>query len=215
MTHDLQFPDPSLDYEQGLVAVGGQLSVKLLVQAYSKGIFPWPQQGYPMLWFCPDNRGVLFFKDFHLPQKFKKELKKYTQVKVTRNQAFEKVIEACSLVNRKSQAGTWITEEMKSVYTEMFEQGFARSWEVWDDEELVGGGYGVVVRGVFSGESLFHYKSNMSKIALMTMVEDLKLEGHEWMDTQMVTPLLASFGAQEISKKEYLDLLRKRQWAHL
>jgi leucyl/phenylalanyl-tRNA--protein transferase len=215
LTHDLVFPDPSLSYEQGLVAVGGELGVDLLVQAYSKGIFPWPQQGYPLLWFCPDNRGVLFFKDFHLPQRFKKDLRKFSQIKVTRNKAFEKVIEECSLVNRKSQAGTWITEEMKSAYIEMFHQGFARSWEVWDEGTLVGGGYGVLVKGVFSGESLFHHKSNMSKLALMAMVEDLTFEGHEWMDTQMVTPLSASFGAREISKADYLNLLRNRQLAYL
>jgi leucyl/phenylalanyl-tRNA---protein transferase len=215
LTHELVFPDPSLDYEQGLIAVGGNLSVELLVQAYSKGIFPWPQEGYPMLWFCPDKRGVLFINDFHLPQRLKKDLKKYIQIRVTRNQAFEKVIVACSQVNRKSQLGTWITEEMKDCYIEMFHQGFARSWEVWDQDQLVGGGYGVVVNGVFSGESLFHHKSNMSKLALMAMVEDLKLEGHEWIDTQMVTPLLASFGAKEISKKDYLKMLQKRHLAYL
>ncbi|MFN9066515.1 MAG: leucyl/phenylalanyl-tRNA--protein transferase, partial [Bdellovibrionales bacterium] len=183
--------------------------------AYSVGIFPWPQPEYPILWFCPNNRGILHFNQFHLPQRFKKDLKKYTHIKVTRNQAFEKVIEACSIVNRKSQMGTWITDEMKFVYIEMFKKGFARSWEVWDADELVGGGYGVLVKGVFSGESLFHYKTNMSKLALIAMVEDMKKEGHEWMDTQMVTPLLASFGAREISKHEYLKLLKQRQLTYL
>lgn len=207
----MRFPDPSLDYDQGLVAVGGDLSVDTLVEAYSLGIFPWPQEGYPMLWFCPNQRGVLDFSQFHLPSRFQRSLKKYTSITVTSNQNFEAVIRACAEQKRKGQPGTWIHSEMIDAYIQLFKAGFARSWEVWEKDELVGGGYGVMVRGVFSGESLFHYKTDMSKIALKSMVEDLTLEGLKWMDTQMVTPLLASFGAVEISKKNYLKRLKADQ----
>lgn len=205
------FPDPSLQYEQGLVAVGGPLTLEVLKEAYEKGIFPWPQVGYPMLWFCPDKRGVLYFNEFKIPSSLKKKLKHYSSIKVTRNQAFAEVIHACAIQKRKDQKGSWITDEIIEAYTELFENGHAHSWEVWRDRELVGGGYGVLFKGVFSGESLFHRETDMSKLALIQMVESLKAEGHTWMDTQMVTPLLALFGARELDKLEYLKLLKERQ----
>lgn len=203
-----QFPDPSFDYEQGLVAVGGDLKVETLVEAYSLGIFPWPQEGYPMLWFCPDKRGVLEFSNFHLPQRFQRNLKKMSGIEVTRNENFPAVIRACAEQKRKGQTGTWIHPEIIDAYIRLFKAGYAHSWEVWENEKLVGGGYGVMVQGIFSGESLFHHKTDMSKIALKKMVEDLSLEGLTWMDTQMVTPLLASFGAVEVSKLDYLKRLK-------
>jgi leucyl/phenylalanyl-tRNA--protein transferase len=203
------FPDPSLDYEEGLVAVGGPLDVPVLVEAYSKGIFPWPQEGYPMLWFCPAKRGILNFQDFKVPQSLKKKLKSYQHIHFTKNRAFRKVIWACSQQARKGQRGTWISQEMIEAYTRLHIAGYAHSWEVWEGTELVGGGYGVFVDGVFSGESLFHKKTNMSKLALIQMVQDLEKLGLDWMDTQMVTPLLAQFGAVEIPKSEYLRLLHR------
>lgn len=205
------FPDPSLRYEQGLIAVGGDLSLAVLKEAYEKGIFPWPQEGYPMLWFCPDKRGILEFKKFKIPRSLSKKIKRYTSQKVTRNKAFDRVIRACASQPRKGQQGSWITENIVQAYVDLHEQGHAHSWEVWNQDVLVGGGYGVLFKGVFSGESLFHFETDMSKLALIQMVEDLKSEGHSWIDTQMVTPLLAQFGAEEISKNEYLPMLKKRQ----
>lgn len=201
------FPDPSLDYEEGLVAVGGHLDVPVLVEAYSKGIFPWPQEGYPMLWFCPEQRGILKFEDFKVPTSLQKKMKTYGHLQFTQNRVFRKVIEACSAQARKGQQGTWISKDMIEAYCRLHIAGFAHSWEVWEKDELVGGGYGVFVDGIFSGESLFHKKTNMSKLALIQMVKDLKKLGLEWMDTQMVTPLIAQFGAHEIAKKDYLKLL--------
>lgn len=205
------FPDPNLDFEQGLVAVGGELSPELLLEAYGKGIFPWPQEGYPMLWFCPDKRGVLNFADFKIPQRLQGSMKNYAKIKITRNENFEFVIQSCAKQKRANQSGTWINDEMMEAYTELSRMDIAQSWEVWDEGEIVGGGYGVFVRGIFSGESLFHHKTDMSKLALIRMVEDLKLLGCEWMDTQMVTPLLASFGAIEIPKLDYLKRLKADQ----
>lgn len=202
------FPDPSLDYEEGLIGIGGTLEVPVLVEAYSKGIFPWPQEGYPMLWFCPENRGILKFDNFHIPGSLRKKLKNYQSIRYTRNTCFSEVIKACSEQKRANQQGTWISDEMVKAYTKFHEAGYAHSWEVWDKDELVGGGYGVLCEGVFSGESLFHKKTNMSKLALIQMVEDLGEQGLKWMDTQMVTPLLKAFGAEEIPKKLYLQLLK-------
>lgn len=204
------FPDPAEDYEQGLVAVGGELEPEVLIEAYSKGIFPWPQEGYPMLWFCPDKRGILLFEDFRIPKRLQRELKKYSHLRYTRNKNFTDVIQACAEQKRNQQIGTWISPEMQKAYIELHGLGLAHSWEVWEKEQLVGGGYGVLIKGVFAGESLFHKKTNMSKLALIKMVEDLKIEGHDWIDTQMVTPLLASFGAREITKKQFLKKLKTR-----
>ncbi len=204
------FPDPTFDYEEGLVAIGGPLSVPVLEEAYSKGIFPWPQEGYPLLWFCPEKRGILKFENLHIPQSLRKKIKKYP-VQYSRNKSFIEVIQACAEQKRKDQIGTWITDEIIEAYIEFHKAGYAHSWEVWEKGELVGGGYGILCRGVFSGESLFHRKTNMSKLALLKMIEDLQKEGLKWMDTQMVTPLLRSFGAEEITKKDFLKLLSRSQ----
>jgi leucyl/phenylalanyl-tRNA---protein transferase len=205
------FPDPKLDYEEGLIGVGGTLDVPVLIEAYSKGIFPWPQEGYPMLWFCPEKRGVLKFDNFKVPTSLKKKLKTYQNITYTKNKSFKEVIHACAEQKRLNQQGTWISDQIIKAYIKFHKEGYAHSWEVWDDHELVGGGYGVFCQGVFSGESLFHKKTNMSKLALIKMVEDLKADGLKWMDTQMVTPLLKSFGAEEIPKKQYLKLLSTTQ----
>lgn len=208
------FPDPSLDFEEGLVAVGGDLEVTTLFEAYSKGIFPWPQEGYPMLWFCPDKRGILKFDHFKIPTSLKKKLKTYPNIRYSKNENFAEVIKACAEQKRVNQQGTWISHKIIKAYISFHKAGHAHSWEVWDGAELVGGGYGVFCNGVFSGESLFHKKTNMSKLALIQMVEDLKKQGLKWMDTQMVTPLLKAFGAEEIPKKHYLKILVGTQAAY-
>lgn len=205
------FPDPKLDYEEGLIGVGGTLEIPVLIEAYGKGIFPWPQEGYPLLWFCPERRGVLNFDHFRIPTSLKKKLKNYQHLRYTKNSNFGEVIQACAEQKRQNQKGTWINNQIIKAYTQFHQAGYAHSWEVWEEDTLVGGGYGVLYQGVFSGESLFHKKTNMSKLALIKMVEDLKGQGLKWMDTQMVTPLLKSFGAEEIPKKQYLKLLSASQ----
>jgi len=133
------------------------------------------------------------------------------KIEITRNENFEFVIRACAKQKRAGQNGTWINDEMIEAYLELSKMDVAQSWEVWSEGEIVGGGYGVLVRGIFSGESLFHHQTDMSKLALIKMVEDLKALGLDWMDTQMVTPLLASFGAIEIPKLDYLKRLKADQ----
>lgn len=202
--------------EHGIVWVGGKLSVDNLQTAYSRGIFPWPHEGLPLLWFCPEDRGVINFSEFRVPRTIQKELRR-AQFKVTFDQCFEQVIEACSKQKRSGQRGTWITPEMKTVYTEMFNAGLAHSVECWSvgnsgtGSVLVGGLYGVYIKGVFSGESMFHTQTAASKQCVVALVEALSKMGHEWFDIQMVTPVLESFGGSYMERKEYLARLQKTQ----
>ena len=206
------FPNPEETSEDGLLCVGGDLSVETLKSAYGQGIFPWPQEGYPLLWFCPPKRGVIDFSELHLPKSLKSFLKKQKdnyEVKV--NFAFDQVIDHCSKVPRPGQSGTWILPEMIEAYKEFHREGFAHSFEIWQEEELVGGLYGVLVNGVFSGESMFYKKTNMSKVALIETIQYLEKKGFEWIDVQMVTEVLESLGGKYISRKDFLGRVRSRR----
>jgi leucyl/phenylalanyl-tRNA--protein transferase len=198
------FPDARTANADGIVAVGGDFSVSILQEAYSKGIFPWPQEGLPLLWFSPDPRGVIDFSEFHVPKSLIKWAAKNSKLKITLNQAFKEVVKECRLQQRPQQSGTWILEEMEQAYFELQKKGLAISLECWDDEKLVGGIYGVLLDHVFSGESMFYKKPNCSKYCLWKLVEYLKSIGHTWMDIQMVTPVTALFGGKYISREEFL-----------
>lgn len=206
----VKFPDPRSASEEGIVAIGGDLSVNTLLAAYSQGIFPWPHEDYPLLWFCPWERGLLEFKNLHVPRSLQK-LDKKTTWRWTIDQAFDEVIEACAEVPRPGQAGTWITEEMLSAYKRFHRAGYAHSLEVWDGEQLVGGIYGIFVKNVFSAESMFFRKANASKWALWKLVTHLQSRGLEWMDVQMVTAVTEVFGAHLVSQEEFLEKLRRSQ----
>jgi len=206
----LKFPNPEHTNDDGLLCVGGPLNTETLLSAYSQGIFPWPQEGYPILWFSPPERGVLFFDQMKIPDSTLRVLKKNIFT-VTYNQNFKQVISECAEVHRQRQEGTWISKDMIKAYVELFENKQALSVEVWFKNELVGGLYGVYIKSIFSGESMFYKKSEASKVAIFHMVEFLKQKGVDWMDTQMVTPVLAQFGAQSIDRKIYLELLKKSQ----
>ncbi len=204
----LDFDLAEFDLSEGLVAVGGRLDLGTLFQAYYHGIFPWPQEGLPLLWFSPDPRGVLFFEDFHLSERLQKEWKKKSkEYDFTFNKAFERVVTECQTQYRPGQEGTWILPKLKKAYIEFHRAGFAHSVECWRGDQLVGGLYGVLVQGVFSGESMFHKESNTSKWCLMQTVNRLRELGLSWMDTQMVTPVVAALGGREIPREEYLKLL--------
>lgn len=200
------FPDPRTATPEGLVAVGGHLSVPVLREAYDQGIFPWPQEGYPMLWFSPDPRGILDFSDLHLSHSFKKWLRKEnSELVFTVNRAFDQVIRECQQQPRPGQDGTWILPSMVLAYQKMFAAGRALSGECWYQGELVGGIYGVRAEKYFSAESMFHRKSNASKYALLKMVEHLKAQGETWMDIQMVTEASSALGGKLISREEFLS----------
>ncbi|MCB0341721.1 MAG: leucyl/phenylalanyl-tRNA--protein transferase [Pseudobdellovibrionaceae bacterium] len=198
------FPDPRLANRDGIVAIGDHLDTEILLEAYSFGIFPWPHEEYPLLWFSPDPRGVLDFADLKIPRSLAKKRKKQN-LKVTTNRAFESVIRACAHSHRPGQDGTWITEPMIRAYIEFHRAGYAHSVEAWIDDQLVGGVYGVYVAGVFSGESMFYTESDASKICLLHIIDNLQSQGLSWMDIQMVTPNLEALGGKYIDREDYLD----------
>lgn len=206
----VEFLNPRDAMAEGIVAVGGRVDPGTLYAAYSKGIFPWPQAGLPMLWFCPEERGILDFLDFKVPESLERFRRKNPQITFTMNKDFRQVIEECAKQPRPGQDGTWITSTMKKAYCEFHEMGFAYSVEVREDNVVIGGIYGVLVNHVFSGESMFFKKPNASKLALWRLVEYLQENGHEWMDIQMITPLTSSFGGKYVSREVYLQMLARR-----
>ncbi len=190
------------------MAVGGDLQVEILKEAYSRGIFPWPQEGLPLLWFSPDPRGVIDFSELHVPSSLHKFAKAHQNWRYTINQAFPEVLKACRRQKRPGQDGTWITQEMQQAYGHFFQAGYVLSLECWENEELVGGIYGVDVNGVFSGESMFYRKPNASKMCLWKMIQHLQEKGRTWMDIQMVTPVTEAMGGKYIPREEFLQRLK-------
>ena len=204
---DLVFPHPSLS-EDGLLAVGGDLSTERLVLAYKNGIFPWYNEEEPILWWSPDPRFVLFPEEL----KVSKSMRPYFnqgKFRVTIDQVFDQVIDNCSNVPRIGQEGfsSWITPEMKSAYIKLHKEGIAHSVEVWDEEELVGGLYGIALGKVFYGESMFSKKSNASKFGFISLVRRLQQLGYKLIDCQQETPHLASLGARAIDLNQFLSFL--------
>lgn len=199
----LLFPDPALAEADGLLAVGGDLSVERLLLAYQHGIFPWYSDETPILWYSPHDRFVLFPGELKVARSLRQVLRsnKFT---VTVNRDFAGVIDACSLVPRPGQDGTWITDEMKAAYIELHQNGYAHSIEVWQNQELAGGLYGVQVGKVFCGESMFSKVSNASKSALVHLCG----MGFSLIDCQVYTSHLASMGARMIRREEYMEILK-------
>ncbi|HEY9004467.1 MAG TPA: leucyl/phenylalanyl-tRNA--protein transferase [Mucilaginibacter sp.] len=198
------FPNPSLAEEDGLLAVGGDLSTDRLLLAYQNGIFPWYNDDTPILWYSPHERFVLFPDELKISKSMRQILKS-GRFKVTYDKNFAEVIDACSTVNRKDQPGTWITADMMEAYIRLHKEGYAHSVEVWKDEQLVGGLYGVQVGEVFCGESMFSKVSNASKIALISLCSTNK---YKLIDCQVYTEHLESMGARMISRQEYLEILQ-------
>lgn len=222
LTDELVFPDPSLSEDNGLLAIGGDLSVERLLLAYSNGIFPWYDEGYPILWWATDPRMILIPDEFKTTKSLRKKIKK-NEFHITFDHAFEEVIENCSKIIRKKQHGSWITQEMKKAYIKLHKEGFAHSTECYINHELVGGLYGVSLGRVFFGESMFHFQTDTSKIAFHALVQKLKKCEFQFIDTQMETTLLKSFGAKSISFKDYRKKLNfalkyntiRGSWSHL
>ncbi|MBK7175560.1 MAG: leucyl/phenylalanyl-tRNA--protein transferase [Bacteroidales bacterium] len=205
---ELNFPDPDEADDSGLLAVGGDLSIERLKLAYSNGIFPWYEEGMPILWWSPDPRMVLFPKKMIISHSLKQVIKK-NSFTITFDREFEKVIDECSVTPRKEQEGTWITREMKSAYLRLHEAGFAHSVEAWLDNKLVGGLYGVSLGRAFFGESMFHKETNASKVALFHLVERLMEWEYEIIDAQVYTNHLESLGGELIPRDQYLRMLEK------
>ena len=210
-TANVKFPDPWILPEEsdGLVYIGGNLDTANLVQAYSMGIFPWPlEEIYPLFWFCPQPRGVIDFEELHIPRSLER-LRKKNIYHFTFNKAFPQVIAACAKQPRPGQEGTWIIPQMIPAYIKFHEDGYAHSIECWKGDELVGGLYGVFVKGIFSGESMFHTEDNVSKLCLVETVLKLQSLGLKWMDIQMLTPVTEHLGGHYISRRDFLVRLQE------
>jgi len=201
----LVFPDPELARE-GLLAVGGDLRPERLLLGYRMGIFPWYHEGLPILWHSPDPRCVLRTDGVHVSRSLARVLK-HGEYQVRYDTAFATVIRACKEAPRAGQDGTWITDEMEEAYVKLHELGFAHSVESYFEDELVGGLYGVSLGRMFFGESMFSWRSNASKVALVTLTRRLASEGSRFIDAQVANPLTVSLGAEEWPRRRYLDEL--------
>lgn len=201
----LWFPPVNTAQEDGLLAIGGDLSVQRLLMAYERGIFPWYEGDVPV-WWCPDPRFVLYPNELKVSKSMKQLFKRSTFT-FTINKAFSEVINNCKKINRPGQDGTWITNEVVASYKKMHQFGYAHSAEVWLNNELVGGLYGIRLGKVFFGESMFSFVSNASKYAFISYVAQLKKEGVELIDCQVYTEHLESLGAKMIPRNEFTQLL--------
>ena len=208
LTEELVFPSPELSEEDGLLAVGGDLSQDRLLLAYSLGIFPWYSDNSPILWWSPDPRLVLIPRELKVSRSLRQTIRKGVFT-VSMDNAFGEVIRNCAEVRRKGQRGTWITEEMISAYIHLHHAGFAHSLESWHCGELVGGLYGIALGKAFFGESMFAKKSSASKVALVTLVEHLSSLDFSFIDCQVATEHLRSLGAREIPRRTFLQMLKK------
>lgn len=200
----LIFPNPALAEDDGLLAVGGDLSPERLLLAYENGIFPWYSSDEPILWYSPHERFVLYPERLKISKSMRQVLRS-DRFTITTDTCFNEVIEACSAAHRKGQDGTWITADMKTAYNRLHQSGHAHSVEVWENDELAGGFYGVQVNSVFCGESMFSKVSNASKTALVWLCQSGR---YNLIDCQVYTEHLASMGAEMISREEYMALLR-------
>lgn len=204
LSESIEFPNVSQANEDGLLAIGGDLSNARLVEAYKCGIFPWFGRDEPILWWSPDPRFVLFPKKLKVSKSMKKLLRN-SDFKVTINSAFKAVIEACSKVKREGQTSSWITTNMIDAYCNLHEAGFAKSIEVWQNDQLVGGLYGIDTGNeVFCGESMFANVSNASKVGFISFIQN---SNYKLIDCQVYTNHLESLGAEEISREDFMKFL--------
>ena len=207
LTDKLNFP-PVEGAEDGIVAIGGDLSPERLLLAYQKGIFPWYSDDEPIIWHSPEDRFVLLPDELHISKSMQRVLNS-DRFKVTFDMDFPFVIQQCANIDRKEQDGTWITGEMIKAYTELYYLGFAHSVEVWLDDKIVGGVYGVSIGKCFFAESMFHTVSNASKFALIKLVEFLKKHDFLFIDAQVFTEHVTTLGAKEIPRSEFIQMLQR------
>lgn len=203
------FPDPRYA-RSDVVALGDDLRVQTLREAYRKGIFPWPHDEVPLPWFSPRRRAVIFFDELHVGRSLRKARKRapYT---FTIDRDFRAVIEACANSERPDQDGTWIAPEIVEAYTRFHAAGDVHSVEAWEKGALVGGLYGVDAGGVFTGESMFYRRPDASKLALLFLIDHLQSRGATFVDCQVMTPHMEALGAREIPRGKFLDLLAEAQ----
>ena len=202
------FPHPTLAEPNGLLGIGSDLHYDRLILAYKSGIFPWYNEGQPILWFSPNPRFVLYPKELKVSRSLKRSIRKQP-FKITMDTSFLGVIEHCSKIKRPGQFGTWITQEMKEAYITLHEMGVAHSIEAWEENKLVGGLYGVCIGNFFAGESMFAHRNDASKIAFVHFIHQAIKWGIGLIDSQVYTDHLSRFGAKDISRNIYLDTIRQ------
>lgn len=210
LSKELFFPPVEEANDDGIVAIGGDLSPERLLLAYRSGIFPWFDDDEPILWWSPPERMVLFPEEFKVSKSMRNILNQDI-FKVTYNQNFRDVITNCSTIKRDGQKGTWISEQMIEAYTKLHEMGIAKSVEIWQDDVLVGGLYGIDLGHVFCGESMFSKVSNASKVAFVSLVRKLKEANYKLLDCQVHNSHLESLGAREISREDFMEIIKKGQ----
>ena len=208
LTQELSFPNTNESSPDGLLAIGGDLSTERLLLAYEKGIFPWFEDGDPIMWWSPKQRMVLFLDELVVSHSMRNIINKNI-FQVTFNTAFREVIQNCQSVKREGQFGTWITNDMIESYCKLHELGKAMSVEVWQNDTLVGGLYGVDMFPVFCGESMFSKVSNASKMAFISLVNYLKTNHYNLLDCQIYNDHLDSLGCREIPREDFLRILKK------
>ena len=208
LSKDIIFPPVHLANEDGILAIGGDLSKERLLLAYKSGIFPWFNEGESIIWYSPNPRMVLFPKNLKISKSMQQIIRK-DEFKITFNQNFSEVIAHCKTIEREDQGGTWITDEMQAAYIKLHDLGIAKSVEVWKENNLVGGLYGIDLGTVFCGESMFSLVSNASKMAFIYLVQKLEKENYQLIDCQVYNNHLASLGADEIPRNEFLEFLKK------
>jgi leucyl/phenylalanyl-tRNA--protein transferase len=202
------FPPVVSANTEGILAVGGDLSTERLLLAYKSGIFPWFNPGEPILWWAPSSRMVLFFDDLIISKSMRNILNRNV-FKVTFNQDFKLVISNCRSIKREGQNGTWISDEMIEAYCNLHKLGIAKSVEVWQNEELVGGLYGIDLGNVFCGESMFSKVSNASKVAFISLANQLKNDNYKLLDCQVYNEHLESLGCNEIDREDFMKILNE------
>jgi leucyl/phenylalanyl-tRNA--protein transferase len=191
-----------------IVAVGDDLAPETLLRAYREGIFPWPVEGLPLLWFCPRERAVLEPERLHVGARLARARRR-SALRFTFDRDFAGVIHGCASVPRPGQEGTWITPEIRAAYTRLHHLGMAHSVEAWRDDRLVGGLYGIDVDGAFAAESMFHREPNASKLALLHLLDHVHARGLDWIDVQVLSPHLVRLGARTVTRAEFLRRLAR------
>lgn len=205
----LYFPPVEDMHSSGIIAIGGDLSVERIALAYNSGIFPWFEDGEPITWWSPEYRMVLFLDELRVSKSMRNILNRNI-FKVTYNTCFREVITHCQNVKRNGQLGTWITDEMLESYCKLHELGIAKSVEVWQEDKLVGGLYGMDLGHIFCGESMFSLVPNASKVAFINLVRKLAEEGYSLLDCQVYNDHLDSLGAREIHREEFMEYLHRK-----
>jgi len=204
LTDTIEFPGYDCTSEEGVIALGGDLSAERLTHAYKNGIFPWFSDNDPIVWYCPFERMVLFPAEIKISKSMQKIINKNEFI-ITENTAFEAVIYNCKNIDRNDGFGTWITNDMEQAYINLHKKGIAKSIEVWFRDELVGGLYGIEINHIFCGESMFSRVSNASKLAFMHLAKN---KNYKLIDCQIHNDHLASLGAREIDRSLFLNILK-------